>query len=368
MEAQGKPASELAKKMGEIQGALHTQADYMRSIGADQADINKLSKEWWDIREDMKQAYQEEMEETRDALQEEFDLIEHQNGPTEKRIDLLKKVQDSLHQEAEFLRSIGADQKEINELSNEWWEIHQDILSVQEDLWSELEDAVDQELERAAEARDLELDALDKAKEELDEKREKKEEELTLEEKLLAVEEARAALANAQNERTIRTYNAATGQWEWVADANTIKDAEEALEDAEKDLEDYKEDLEYQAAVDAIEARREAIEKAYENLEEGWEDIIDSVQEPTRSIAEILADLAQNGTPLMKQQVDNVGKLLGDLNNYIRGAIGSETGESYYGGGGTPSMDFSNDTTDYHALMERASDEAEFNHWAKLRD
>lgn len=120
MEAQGKPASELAKKMGEIQGALHTQADYMRSIGADQADINKLSKEWWDIREDIKQAYQEEMEETRDALQEEFDLIEHQNGPTEKRIDLLKKVQDSLHQEAEFLHSIGADQKEINELSNEW--------------------------------------------------------------------------------------------------------------------------------------------------------------------------------------------------------------------------------------------------------
>lgn len=368
MEAQGKPASELAKKMGEIQGALHTQADYMRSIGADQADINKLSKEWWDIREDMKQAYQEEMEETRDALQEEFDLIEHQNGPTEKRIDLLKKVQDSLHQEAEFLRSIGADQKEINELSNEWWEIHQDILSVQEDLWNELEDAVDKELERAAEARDLELDALDKELERLDAEREAKEEKLELEEKTLAVQEAQAALANAQNERTIRTYNAASGQWEWVADADAVKDAEDALKDAQEDLEDYKEDLEYQAAVDAIEARREAIEKAYENLEEGWEDIIDSVQEPTRSIAEILADLAQNGTPLMKQQVDNVGKLLGDLNNYIRGAIGSETGESYYGGGGTPSMDFSNDTTDYHALMERASDEAEFNHWAKLRE
>ena len=368
MEAQGKPASELAKKMGEIQGALHTQADYMRSIGADQADINKLSKEWWDIREDMKQAYQEEMEETRDALQEEFDLIEHQNGPTEKRIDLLKKVQDSLHQEAEFLRSIGADQKEINELSNEWWEIHQDILSVQEDLWSELEDAVDQELERAAEARDLELDALDKELERLDAEREAKEEKLELEEKTLAVQEAQAALANAQNERTIRTYNAASGQWEWVADADAVKDAEDALKDAQEDLEDYKEDLEYQAAVDAIEARREAIEKAYENLEEGWEDIIDSVQEPTRSIAEILADIAKNGTPLMKQQVDNVGKLFGDLNNYIRGAIGSETGESYYGGGGTPSMDFSNDTTDYHALMERASDEAEFNHWAKLRE
>ena len=54
------------------------------------------------------------------------------------------------------------------------------------------------------------------------EARDAKEDELTLEEKLLKVEEARAALENAQNERTIRTYNAASGQWEWVAHAKRV--------------------------------------------------------------------------------------------------------------------------------------------------
>lgn len=83
--------------------------------------------------------------------------------------------------------------------------------------------------------------------ERLDAEREAKEEKLELEEKTLAVQEAQAALANAQNERTIRTYNAASGQWEWVADADAVKDAEDALKDAQEDLEDYKEDLEYQA-------------------------------------------------------------------------------------------------------------------------
>lgn len=368
LESSGADKKDLIAKSKEIQRQLHTINEYLRKTGGEEKDIVGYSTDWWDELEKIKETQQDIYQDQRDLLQSEIDLMENQGDQTGEKIEKLRQIQDSLHQEAEFLRSIGADQKEINELSNEWWEIHQDILSVQEDLWSELEDAVDKELERAAEARDLELDALDKELKRLDAEREAKEEKLELEEKTLAVQEAQAALANAQNERTIRTYNAASGQWEWVADADTVKDAEEALEDAQEDLEDYKEDLEYQAAVDAIEARREAIEKAYENLEEGWEDIIDSVQEPTRSISEILADLAQNGTPLMKQQVDNVGKLLGDLNNYIRGAIGSETGESYYGGGGTPSMDFSHDTTDYHALMERASDEAEFNHWAKLRE
>lgn len=368
MEAQGRPAGELAAKMREIQRALHEQAEYMRSIGGDQTEINKLSKEWWDVQKDIKEAYQDEMESTRDLLESQLELMENQGRSAEERIRKLEEIQDNLHEEADYLRSIEASQEEINELSNEWWDIQKDIKEIQKDLWDELEEAVDKELERAKEARDLELAALDKAKEKLDEERQAKEEKLTLEEKILAVQEAQAALANAQNERTIRTYNAATGQWEWVADAETVKSAAEALEDAEKDLEDYKADLEYQAAVDAIEARREAIESAYEALEESWEDIIDSVQEPTREISEILDDIAKNGTPLMKQQIDNVGKLLGDLNNYIEGAIGSTTGESYYGGGGLPSMDFTSEGTDYSALMDRAQTVEEFNHWASLRE
>lgn len=368
MEAQGKPASELAGKMQEIQGALNAQAEYMRSIGADQADINKLSTEWWKVREDITKAYREEMEDERDLLQSQIDLMEKQGGQTKERISRLEEIQASLHEEAEYLRSIGEEQEEINKLSTEWWKTQEEIKKIQEDLWDELDEAVSKELKRAQKARDEEIDALDKQLDDMKAAREEKEEQLTLEEKILAVQEAQEALANAQNERTIRTYNAATGQWEWVADQSAVKDAEEALEDAQKDLDDYREDLAYEAAVAEIEARKDAINEAYDTLEASWDSIVESVQEPTRDISEILKDIAENGTPLMKAQVETTGRLLGDLNNYISAAVSSKTGDSYVGGGGTSSKDYSNDTTDYSALMRQATSEAAFNYWAEQRE
>lgn len=314
----------------------------------------------------------EEHEKIVSLLESELELMEAQGKPTSERIAKMKQIQSALHDQAEYMRSIGADQEEINKLSIEWWRTQEDIKKVQEDikkaqeaLWSELEDAVDKELERARDARDKELEALDKRIESLSKEREEKQEQVTLEEKLLAVEEARAALQNAQNERNVRYFNAATGQWEWGADVNTVKSAQENLDSAIKDLDDYRSELEYEAAIQAIEERKNAINSAYDALEEGWERITESVQEPTRAISEILADIAQNGTPLMKAQVEQTGLLLGDLNNYISAAIAGSTGASMYGNGAL--KDYTKDTTDYSSLMDRAKDEAEFQYWAEQR-
>lgn len=314
----------------------------------------------------------EEHEKIVSLLESELELMEAQGKPTSERIAKMKQIQSALHDQAEYMRSIGADQEEINKLSIEWWRTQEDIKKVQEDikkaqeaLWSELEDAVDKELERARDARDKELEALDKRIESLSKEREEKQEQVTLEEKLLAVEEARAALQNAQNERNVRYFNAATGQWEWGADVNTVKSAQENLDSAIKDLDDYRSELEYEAAIEAIEERKNAINSAYDALEEGWERITESVQEPTRAISEILADIAQNGTPLMKAQVEQTGLLLGDLNNYISAAIAGSTGASMYGNGAL--KDYTKDTTDYSSLMDRAKDEAEFQYWAEQR-
>lgn len=314
----------------------------------------------------------EEHEKIVSLLESELELMEAQGKPTSERIAKMKQIQSALHDQAEYMRSIGADQEEINKLSIEWWRTQEDIKKVQEDikkaqeaLWSELEDAVDKELERARDARDKELEALDKRIESLSKEREEKQEQVTLEEKLLAVEEARAALQNAQNERNVRYFNAATGQWEWGADVNTVKSAQENLDSAIKDLDDYRSELEYEAAIEAIEERKNAINSAYDALEEGWERITESVQEPTREISEILADIAQNGTPLMKAQVEQTGLLLGDLNNYIKAAIAGATGASMYGNGAL--KDYTKDTTDYSSLMDRAKDEAEFQYWAEQR-
>lgn len=307
----------------------------------------------------------EEHEKIVSLLESELELMEAQGKPTSERIAKMKQIQSALHDQAEYMRSIGADQEEINKLSIEWWRTQEDIKKVQEALWSELEDAVDKELERARDARDKELEALDKRIESLSKEREEKQEQVTLEEKLLAVEEARAALQNAQNERNVRYFNAATGQWEWGADVNTVKSAQENLDSAIKDLDDYRSELEYEAAIQAIEERKNAINSAYDALEEGWERITESVQEPTRAISEILADIAQNGTPLMKAQVEQTGLLLGDLNNYISAAIAGSTGASMYGNGAL--KDYTKDTTDYSSLMDRAKDEAEFQYWAEQR-
>lgn len=307
----------------------------------------------------------EEHEKIVSLLESELELMEAQGKPTSERIAKMKQIQEALRDQADYMRSIGADQEEINKLSIEWWQIQEDIKKVQEALWSELEDAVDKELERARDARDKELEALDKRIESLRKEREEKQEQVTLEEKLLAVEEARAALQNAQNERNVRFFNAATGQWEWGADVNTVKSAQENLDSAMKDLDDYRSELEYEAAIEAIEERKNAIKSAYDALEEGWERITESVQEPTREISEILADIAQNGTPLMKAQVEQTGLLLGDLNNYISAAIAGATGASMYGNGAL--KDYTKDTTDYSSLMDRAKDEAEFQYWAEQR-
>jgi TP901 family phage tail tape measure protein len=128
------------------------------------------------------------------------------------------------------------------------------------------------EKERDAELQPIEaqIDALKKQNEEI-ERGEK------LEELKLTVLKKQDALLNARNERTVRQYNAATGQWEWVADPQKVKEAEEAVEDAKKDLRDYERDVELDLAVEELEARREAIKSAYQIKIDAWQDYLDGL-------------------------------------------------------------------------------------------
>lgn len=128
------------------------------------------------------------------------------------------------------------------------------------------------EKERDEELQPIEdqIDALKKQNEEI-ERGEK------LEELKLTVLKKQDALLNARNERTVRQYNAATGQWEWVADPQKVKEAEEAVEDAKKDLRDYERDVELDLAVEELEARRDAIKAAYQIKIDAWQDYLDGL-------------------------------------------------------------------------------------------
>lgn len=251
----------------------------------------------------------------------ELSLMQERGSSTADQIDKMRQIQAALHAQAEYMRRIGASQSDINALSTEHWKITKQIKELQEDLWDELEDAVNKKLEEAADARDKQVDAIDKQIAALKDAKEAEDESLKLEELKAAVLEKQNALLEAQKERTVRVFNAATGQWEWEANASSVKSAQDAYDKAKEDLADYERELALQREIDELEARKTLIEETYNTLKSEWKRITDSLQTPTRTIDEILSDIARNGTPKMRQQVEEVNTLLGKLNQYIAGTV-----------------------------------------------
>lgn len=251
----------------------------------------------------------------------ELSLMQERGDSTADQIDKMRQIQAALHAQAEYMRKIGASQSDINALSTEHWKITKQIKELQEDLWDELEDAVNKKLEEAADARDKQVDAIDKQIAALKDAKEAEDESLKLEELKAAVLEKQNALLEAQKERTVRVFNAATGQWEWEANASSVKSAQDAYEKAKEDLADYERELALQREIDELEAKKTLIEETYNTLKAEWKRITDSLQSPTRTIDDILSDIARNGTPKMRQQVEEVNTLLGKLNQYIAGTV-----------------------------------------------
>lgn len=134
---------------------------------------------------------------------------------------------------------------------------------------------------------DAQIDALKKQNEEID--RAEKLEELRLE-----VMRKQDALLNARNERTVRMYNAESGQWEWIADPEKVKQAEEDLADAKKDLRDYEREMELDLAIEELEARKKAIEAAYQLKIDALEEYINALGETVAQEEVLLDQSVQN--------------------------------------------------------------------------
>ena len=257
-------------------------------------------------KEDEKDKYLESLKAIVSLRKSELDLLEKQNAPVSQQVAKIKEIQNSLHSQAEYLRKTKGSQEEINKLSSEWLQYQQQIVKLQEQLKDNLDDAIKNKLSEAEKQMQAQVDAIQKEIDALEAARDVQEDALELEEKQNAVIEKRIALQNALNERTVRYYNAATGMWEWGANASNVKSAEEALAEAEKDLADYQEEQRHDARVAELERQQERLKDDYKYLEETWEAIAKSMEKPTTDIVDDLKDLAENGTPEMKRQVDNI--------------------------------------------------------------
>lgn len=178
-------------------------------------------------------------------------------------------------------------------------------------LYEELEKAINKQLD----ARKKELDAIKEAHEVVKET-------LNLEEKRLKVAEARKALESAEKERTIRVYNAATGQWEWQADESAIEKAKENLKSAKEDLDEAEWQSQYNAKLRAYEEEK----KHYKDIFEKAEDIADK----TRSIDDILDDIKKNQLPEFQNVFEAlIKKLGGDSDASGAGTTGTVENKGY---------------------------------------
>mgnify|MGYP002764737222 CR=1 FL=1 len=247
-----------------------------------------------------------------ELLKSELTLLEKQNASEDTQKDKMRQIQQALHAQAQYLRSIGGSQSDINALSAEWWEWQEKIngsLKSTDDLLNELQGVMSDKLSDLSDQRQNELDAIDAQIDALKQQKDTRDEQLDLEEKILAVQQAQAKLANAQNERTVRQYNARTGQWEWVADQKEVDSAQKALDEAKKDLEDFKANMAYEAALAELEAKKDAINAQYDALEKNYNNFLKSLKEKTRGIGEILQDIWKNATPELRQIIQENAEL-----------------------------------------------------------
>lgn len=210
-------------------------------------------------------------------LKSELALYKERGDAQDVQIAKMREIQNALHDEAEYMRSIGASQEDINGLSEEWWKYENQIKDLQEEIIEDQKKQIENVKSLIEVYYKEQNTALNEQKDALEAARDAEEDRLTLAEKQLAVEKARAALENAQKERTIRQYNAATGQWEWVADQKTVESARSAYEKALKDLSDFQSDLEFQRQKAEIEQRIKLNENAASALENAIQVYIDAM-------------------------------------------------------------------------------------------
>ena len=228
---------EEAKALEELAEYYHNMKQHSDEAAAYQEAINKLERirawyrangltetdtrmasvanEIFDLEQKMQEAGShaiDDLEDELDLLDKQITLAENQND-AQRALELEKQAQEKI---AELIRAYQAagysdTSEEILRLVNNGYSYASSSDSRLGDMRKELIAAI-------------------KAM------RETQEDANTLAEKQLAVDEARTALENAQNQRTVRVFNPVTGQWEWVANAKDIADAEKNLKSAEEAL------------------------------------------------------------------------------------------------------------------------------------
>lgn len=195
MQERGDSEDKQIAKMREIQAALHNEAEYMRKIGSNQADINALSEEHWKITNDINKLLDEQNQKAEEArkaaleqqksdyetaasyvqkkIEEEIQALQDQKTEIEQfydnQIQALQNTNDELEQQIkyeEILNNLAKSKdKQLYVFSNGQFQYMQDtdeIAAAQAELDTYQRDkALQEEIDKLNELKDNAVATID---------------------------------------------------------------------------------------------------------------------------------------------------------------------------------------------------------------
>lgn len=227
LEAQAELADNqgLHSKEGDLYGQAREKIqellDKYRAAGYSETsdEVLKLQNMLYDYAEQQEEAYRHSWDELEDGLDAALDNINAQIEKAENENDIGRQME-----------LYGQAQEKIGELLNQYLEAGFDPNSDEVLRLANLGyDYAGKQTKLTESLLDDLIDALNGLKDTTDRAK-------SLEEKQLAVEEAQKAYNAAQSQRTVRIFNPVTGQWEWVANASDVLNAQKNLESAQDAL------------------------------------------------------------------------------------------------------------------------------------
>lgn len=249
----------------------------------------EYSKYELEIYKGMQSIFKEEIED----LNHQLTMLENQGASKEEMIAKNKEIQDKLHEQAEYYRSLELEgnQDLIDDLSEQWWKYQKNITKLQEEMQKEVKerftdikdaaiDTIEKQIDDLENWLDNENDLLDKRIESLKEEEDALEDQKDTEEKLLKIEEAREKLAAAKKKK-VRVYREGQG-FVYEDDFDAINSAQSELDELLEDWNLFQEKAKINDIIEKLEAEKKANKervneqiKDLNKLKEAWNKSLD---------------------------------------------------------------------------------------------
>lgn len=237
----------------------------------------------------------------------------------DKQAALAHKEKRYSDEEALYKEAVALIKKQLSKYKSAGYKDKSDEVV---DLKSKLHDYEDKIASLNKNKWDEEIDAREQA---LREQRARDE----MADKQAAVEKARQALENAKKQRNVRVFNAATGQWEWVADQGAVQQAQEQFDSAQRSWTQAQED----AAIDELKRRRDAGEKYPSGSGTGTESL-DTIS-TYRGVGQAVTVGGRSGSKII-DSIGEFGALFGgaptdtSISTAVKNGVGGDSHDTIY--------------------------------------